>query len=33
MEDVAVVSEKDKDKVKLHQAVNPTAAEALGGTF
>lgn len=33
MEDVVVVTKDDKDKVKLHQAVNLTAAGALGGTF
>ncbi len=33
MEDVVVVTKDDKDKVKLHQAVNLTAAGAVGGTF
>jgi uncharacterized membrane protein len=33
MEDVVVVTKNDKDKVKLHQAVNLTAAGAAGGTF
>ena len=32
MEDVVVVT-NDKGKVKLHQAVNLTAAGAVGGTF
>jgi len=33
MEDVVVVTKDDKGKVKLHQAVNLTAAGAAGGTF
>ena len=33
MEDVVVVTKDDKNKVKLHQAVNLTAAGAAGGTF
>ena len=33
MEDVVVVTKDDKGKVKLHQAVNLTAAGAVGGTF
>lgn len=33
MEDVVVVTKNDKAKVKLHQAVNLTAAGALGGSF
>ena len=33
MEDVVVVTKNDKGKVKLHQAVNLTAAGAVGGTF
>jgi uncharacterized membrane protein len=33
MEDVVVVTKTDKGKVKLHQAVNLTAAGAMGGTF
>ena len=33
MEDVVVVTKNDKGKVKLHQAVNLTAAGAMGGTF
>lgn len=33
MEDVVVVTKDDKDKVKLHQAVNLTAAGAVGGSF
>jgi uncharacterized membrane protein len=33
MEDVVVVTKNDKDKVKLHQAVNLTAAGVAGGTF
>jgi len=33
MEDVVVVTKDDKGKVKLHQAVNLTAAGAIGGTF
>jgi uncharacterized membrane protein len=33
MEDVVVVTRNDKGKVKLHQAVNLTAAGAVGGTF
>ncbi|MGW8192998.1 MAG: DUF1269 domain-containing protein [Desulforhopalus sp.] len=33
MEDVVVVTKDDKAKVKLHQAVNLTAAGAAGGTF
>ncbi len=33
MEDVVVVTKDAKDKVKLHQAVNLTAAGAAGGTF
>jgi len=33
MEDVVVVTKDDKDKVKLHQAVNLTATGAVGGTF
>ena len=33
MEDVVVVTKDDKGKVKLHQAVNLTAAGAVGGAF
>ena len=33
MEDVVEVTKDDKGKVKLHQAVNLTAAGAMGGTF
>ena len=33
MEDVVVVTKNDKGKAKLHQAVNLTAAGAMGGTF
>ncbi len=33
MEDVVVVTKDEKGKVKLHQAVNLTAAGAAGGTF
>jgi uncharacterized membrane protein len=33
MEDVVVVTKNDQGKVKLHQAVNLTAAGAMGGTF
>ena len=33
MEDVVVVTKNDKGKVKLHQAVNLTAAGAMGGSF
>jgi uncharacterized membrane protein len=33
MEDVVVVSKNDKGKVKLHQAVNLTAAGAVSGGF
>ena len=33
MEDVVVVTKDEKDKVKLHQAVNLTAAGAMGGSF
>ncbi|WP_028584871.1 DUF1269 domain-containing protein [Desulfogranum mediterraneum] len=33
MEDVVVVTKGADDKVKLHQAVNLTAAGAAGGTF
>lgn len=33
MEDVVVVTKDDKDKVKLHQAVNLTASGAIGGSF
>ena len=33
MEDVVVVTKDDKGKVKLHQAVNLTAAGAVGGGF
>jgi len=33
MEDVVVVTKDDKGKVKLHQAINLTAAGAAGGTF
>ena len=33
MEDVVVVTKDDKGKVKLHQALNLTAAGAVGGTF
>jgi uncharacterized membrane protein len=33
MEDVVVVTKDDKGKVKLHHAVNLTAAGAVGGTF
>jgi len=31
MEDVVVVTKDDKGKIKLHQAVNLTAAGAVGG--
>ncbi len=33
MEDVVVVTKNDKGKVKLHQAMNLTAAGAVGGSF
>jgi len=33
MADVVVVTKDDEGKVKLHQAVNLTAAGAVGGTF
>ena len=33
MEDVVVVTKDEKDKVKLHQAVNLTATGAVRGTF
>jgi uncharacterized membrane protein len=33
MDDVVVVTKDDKGKVKLHQALNLTAAGAVGGTF
>ena len=33
MEDIVVVTKDEKDKVKLHQAVNLTASGAVGGTF
>jgi uncharacterized membrane protein len=33
MEDVVVVTKDDKGKVKLHQALNLTAAGAVGGSF
>ena len=33
MEDVVVVTKNEKEKVKLHQAVNLTAAGAAGGGF
>lgn len=33
MEDAVVVTKDDEGKVKLHQAVNLTAAGAVGGTF
>lgn len=33
MEDVVVVTKDDKGKTKLHQAVNLTAAGAVGGSF
>jgi uncharacterized membrane protein len=33
MEDVVVVTKDDKGKVKLHQALNLTAAGAVGGGF
>jgi uncharacterized membrane protein len=33
MDDVVVVTRDDKGKVKLHQAVNLTAAGAVGGSF
>jgi len=33
MEDVVVVTRNEKGHVKLHQAVNLTAAGAVGGTF
>jgi uncharacterized membrane protein len=33
MEDVVVVTKDEMGKVKLHQAVNLTAAGAVGGTF
>lgn len=33
MDDVVVVTKDDKGKPKLHQAVNLTAAGAVGGTF
>ncbi|MEE4135630.1 MAG: DUF1269 domain-containing protein [Desulforhopalus sp.] len=33
MEDVVVVTKDEKDKVKLHQALNLTASGAVGGSF
>lgn len=33
MEDVVVVTKDEKGEVKLHQAVNLTAAGAVGGSF
>lgn len=33
MEDIVVVTRDEKGKVKLHQAVNLTAAGAVGGSF
>ncbi len=33
MEDVVVVTKDEKNKVKLHQAVNLTASAAAGGSF
>ena len=33
MEDVVVVTKDDSGKVKLHQAINLTAAGAVGGSF
>ena len=33
MEDVVVLTKNEKGKVKLHQAVNLTAAGAVGGSF
>ena len=33
MEDAVVVTKDQKEKVKLHQAVNLTAAGAVGGSF
>jgi len=33
MEDVVVVTKDENDKVKLHQAMNLTAAGAVGGSF
>jgi uncharacterized membrane protein len=33
MDDIVVVTRDDKGKVKLHQAVNLTAAGAVGGSF
>jgi uncharacterized membrane protein len=33
MEDVVVVTKTDKGKLKLHQAMNLTAAGAVGGSF
>lgn len=33
MDDVVVVTKDENNKVKLHQAVNLTAAGAVGGTF
>jgi uncharacterized membrane protein len=33
MEDVVVVTKDEKDKIKLHQAVNLTASGAMGGSF
>ena len=33
MEDVVVVTKDEKEKVKLHQAVNLTATGAVGGSF
>jgi len=33
MDDVVVVTKDEKDKVKLHQAVNLTASGAVGGSF
>jgi uncharacterized membrane protein len=33
MEDAVVVTKDDEGKVKLHQAINLTAAGAVGGTF
>ena len=33
MEDAVLVTKDEKDKVKLHQAVNLTASGAVGGSF
>ncbi len=33
MKDIVVVTRNEKGKIRLHQAVNLTAAGAIGGTF